>query len=167
MAKSLQTFGEDVEEYVLYFIILNGKILSKLEELLPRVKHQKPDSNLLSDYENTTVFGVAAKKKRDNDPEIHTGQVAHSCGSLAPRLKKGSEHEDHSWLHTPEPWEETDGALYLLREVSYTHPNKCDRFFPILAEIVSKPLSSKSRHVPQEHSHIFITSWRHSGNSSP
>eukprot|EP01129_Flabellula_baltica_P017535 TRINITY_DN9740_c0_g1_i1.p1 TRINITY_DN9740_c0_g1~~TRINITY_DN9740_c0_g1_i1.p1 ORF type:complete len:653 (+),score=131.19 TRINITY_DN9740_c0_g1_i1:64-1959(+) len=129
VGKSLVTYGEEIEEY----------ILSKLEYLLPRVKEQPADSNLLSDYENTTVFGVAAKRRRDNDITVHTGQVAHSCGSLAPRLKKGTEHEDHSWLHKAEPWEETDGAVYLLRELSFISPDKCDKFLTILSDVVSVP----------------------------
>ena len=42
----------------------------------------------------------------------------YSCGSLAPKLKRGGGCMDHGFTRAQEPWEMTDGAIYLLRELS-------------------------------------------------
>lgn len=55
-------------------------------ELLPKAFEQEPESQKYSDLENTTTFGVAARRRRDNDPEVHTGQDMFSCGSLVARF---------------------------------------------------------------------------------
>eukprot|EP01130_Rhizamoeba_saxonica_P008163 TRINITY_DN3297_c1_g1_i1.p1 TRINITY_DN3297_c1_g1~~TRINITY_DN3297_c1_g1_i1.p1 ORF type:complete len:644 (-),score=136.08 TRINITY_DN3297_c1_g1_i1:20-1951(-) len=110
-------------------------ICDKIRELLPKAKEQPHDSHILGDYENTTTFGVAAKKRRDNDIELHTGQTVHSCGSLAPRLKRGTDHEDHGFTHDEQPWEMSDGAIYLLRELAILHPERAIEFLDTLAEI--------------------------------
>lgn len=39
-----------------------------------------------------------------------------SCGSLAPKLKRGGGCMDHGFTKPKEPWEMTDGAVFLLRE---------------------------------------------------
>lgn len=41
-----------------------------------------------------------------------------SCGSLAPKLKRGGGCMDHGFQRAQEPWEMTDGCVYLLRELS-------------------------------------------------
>ena len=41
-----------------------------------------------------------------------------SCGSLAPKLKRGGGCMDHGFTRAPEPWESSDGCIYVLRELS-------------------------------------------------
>eukprot|EP00831_Metopus_contortus_P055786 TRINITY_DN4733_c0_g2_i2.p1 TRINITY_DN4733_c0_g2~~TRINITY_DN4733_c0_g2_i2.p1 ORF type:complete len:514 (-),score=96.93 TRINITY_DN4733_c0_g2_i2:41-1417(-) len=67
-------------------------VLEKLNELLPMVKKQEPDSKKFTDFENESVFGVAKEKGVKNivvgcDAE-HTNQMMYSCGSLAPKLRR-------------------------------------------------------------------------------
>jgi len=42
----------------------------------------------------------------------------YSCGSLAPKLKRGGGCMDHGFVKPKEPWEMTDGTIFLLRECS-------------------------------------------------
>ena len=96
------------------------RITEKLNEMLPRAKQQKPDSKSLSRLENTTTFGVAAgKANRANDKDLHTDQLMFSCGSLAPKLKRGSDCcGDYGMTRPAEPWEASDGSIYMLRELA-------------------------------------------------
>jgi hypothetical protein len=55
-------------------------------ELLPQAYQQPAESQKYSDLENTTTFGVAARRKRDNDPAVHSNQDMFSCGSLSARF---------------------------------------------------------------------------------
>lgn len=65
-----------------------------------------------------TGYGAAAKLARDNDVELHTGQVMYSCGSLAPKLRRGGGCMDHGFSRPKEPWEEADGGLRLWRRIA-------------------------------------------------
>ena len=55
-------------------------------DLLPKAFSQPPESQKYSDLENATTFGVAARRKRDNDPAVHSNQDMFSCGSLVARF---------------------------------------------------------------------------------
>lgn len=55
-------------------------------DMLPKAFEQPAESQKYSDLENVTTFGVAARKARDNDPAVHTGQDMFSCGSLSARF---------------------------------------------------------------------------------
>ncbi|CAH8456400.1 unnamed protein product [Schistosoma haematobium] len=57
----------------------------------------------------------------------HTDQVMYSCGSLAPKLQKGRKGGGcHNGLHqrASEPWEEADGAIRLIGQISDKFPNR-------------------------------------------
>jgi hypothetical protein len=89
--------------------------------LLPKVVSQQekkfgPEnsgSTASSRRDRSTGYGAASKLARDNDVELHTGQVVFSCGSLAPKLRRGGGCMDHGFSRGMEPWEETDGGAKL------------------------------------------------------
>jgi hypothetical protein len=94
-----------------------------LRDLLPRAAAQPEESARYSGLENTTTFGVAARRARDNDPDVHTGQDLFSCGSLTARfstsrLVRSDGCMDHGFSRGRQPWEASDGAVHLLREYS-------------------------------------------------
>ena len=66
--------------------------------------------------DNETQFGVA-KPLNDYD-EQHTNNQLYSCGSLAPKLKRGGGCMDHGFQRNTEAWERSDGCVYLIRELS-------------------------------------------------
>jgi len=103
-----------------------------------------PDMNIkFGEYENVTLFGVAAKRVRDNDPALHSGQQVYSCGSLAPKLKKATRSGcmDHGFSRDRQPWEYTDGCVHLLKELICANPTAqyFDQFVPgYIPNIASK-----------------------------
>ncbi len=113
--------------------------MAKLDELLPMVKKQAPDSKKFTTLANESRFGVAkdlgVKEITVGVDERHINQQMYSCGSLAPKLKRGGGDVDYGVSEKTEPWESSDGAVYLLRELSSIHPETTVKYFPMLAEI--------------------------------
>jgi hypothetical protein len=66
-------------------------------------------------------------KKLQNDAAAHTGNQLYSCGSLAPKLRKGGAGRIGCmtcFIDRPRsPWEATDGCIYLLRELCVRFAN--------------------------------------------
>ena len=60
-------------------------------------------------------------KKHQNDIDAHSEQQLYSCGSLAPKLRKGGAGRigcGNCGVSRPKaPWETTDGCIYLMREL--------------------------------------------------
>jgi Vacuolar 14 Fab1-binding region len=90
------------------------------EMLIPKIVSQKEQAfdasaagGTSSRRDRPTGYGAAAKLARDNDVDLHTGQVMYSCGSLAPKLRRGGGCMDHGFSRAMEPWEETDGGVKL------------------------------------------------------
>ena len=95
-------------------------IKAELKDNLMKAKtDQQKDSQKFSGYSGTSVFSVA-KPLEDGKYDEHADQQLYSCGSLAPKLKRGGGCMDHGFSRAKEPWEHTDGWIYLLRELSRT-----------------------------------------------
>jgi hypothetical protein len=88
---------------------------------LMAAREQQSDSRAFPGMENTTQFGVSGPRKdttaAKDETAKHTDQPMFSCGSLAPKLRAGG-CMDHGFSRSKEPWEASDGAVYLLRELS-------------------------------------------------
>mmetsp|Transcript_21650 Transcript_21650/g.42521 ORF Transcript_21650/g.42521 Transcript_21650/m.42521 type:complete len:703 (-) Transcript_21650:103-2211(-) len=66
------------------------------------------------------------KDLRSADPQ-HSDQQLFSCGSLAPKLKRrGVGCMDHGYSRPKRAWEDTDGAIYLVRELAGVKPELVD-----------------------------------------
>ncbi len=113
------------------------RIEEKLKEMLPKAKDQIPESTSLSKLENVTSFGVAAERmNRANDKTMHTDQLMFSCGSLAPKLKRGADCcGDYGMSRPAEAWEASDGSIYLIRELAVVSPESVIPFMSTLAEL--------------------------------
>lgn len=100
-------------------------------------REQTPDSQQFGQLENTTQFGVAGGKRTGAAAADakHTDQAMFSCGSLAPKLRAGC--MDHSFARDKEPWEASDGAVYLLRELASTCPDYVASQLPAAAELAT------------------------------
>jgi ferredoxin len=110
------------------------RIVAVIEEMLPMAASQPQDSRQAAGMENTTLFGVAAQRAtRANDIELHTDRTMFSCGSLAPKLQRGGGCVDHGFSREREPWEATDGAVYMIRELAAVAPQDAERFLPGVA----------------------------------
>lgn len=92
------------------------------------------DSEQFGQLENTTQFGVAGGRRAAGPPDAkHTDQAMFSCGSLAPKLRAGC--MDHSFARSKEPWEASDGAVYLLRELAIACPDYVATQLPAAADL--------------------------------
>ena len=103
-------------------------------------------------------------KLRQNDIQSHTNSQLYSCGSLAPKLRKGGAGRigcSSCLMTRPKaPWEATDGCIYLIRELtvrlcnssSSSSPSHAaaaltdDILVPILTELAD---SCRVKHFPQ------------------
>ena len=135
LSKAMKAYPESVD-----------LVVQKLGEMLPRAKEQKVDSKALPGYGNTTLFGVAARHAHANNAHTHTDQQTFSCGSLAPKLRRGAGCMDHGYSRPKEAWEESDGAVFLLAALceleldtssssSSSFASLVEQFLPTLAEI--------------------------------
>jgi hypothetical protein len=124
LGKVLKAYGDEALEV----------ILPKLKEGLPKAMTQKKESQALANLENVTTFGVAAPKRVKDDPR-HENQQVFSCGSLAPKLKRGAGCMDHGFRRPTEPWESSDGYVYMLRELAIQRPELIAEFIPMLADV--------------------------------
>jgi len=84
-------------------------IVTKLNELIPSARKQPAESR-------------EQMLAKHNDPEVHTDNQLYSCGSLAPKLGRGSARatggcSDCKMSRDRMPWEATDGCIYMVREL--------------------------------------------------
>lgn len=103
------------------------KILPFLKETILEAKKQPKESQKYSKLTNTSKYGVAKDKYED--------QVMFSCGSLAPKLAKGGGCMDHGFKRQKEPWEASDGCVYMVRELAIYQPDLSLEFIPMLLEL--------------------------------
>ena len=103
-----------------------------MELWLPKAEEQEPDSKKFTTLGNESEYGVA---KPVNIYEAHMDQQMYSCGSLAPKLKKGGGDTDYGFGNIQQPWEMSDGAIYLLTHISSIKPLLVLQFFPIVHNI--------------------------------
>jgi len=114
-----------------------SRIVEQIRIYLPMANDQPVDSRAGGGLENTTTFGVAASRNvRANDAALHTDQTMFSCGSLAPKLARGGDGcMDHGFARDKEPWEATDGSLYMIRELADVSPDAVVEFLPEMAKV--------------------------------
>lgn len=86
-----------------------------LDANILKAKEQPAKSGQFSNLSNETEFGVAKHIHHDHE---HENNPMFSCGSLAPKLKRGGGCMDHGFSRAPELWELSDGCIYLLKELT-------------------------------------------------
>lgn len=119
------------------------KVLPVLTDYLTRASTQPPQSS-------------QAYLAQVQDTLRHTDTERFSCGSLAPKLRKhkgGGGCGDCKIFRPREPWEFTQGAVYLVREVCMVYPTAGPNYFHTLADI------ALLRHFPQT-SKLQETLWK-------
>jgi len=80
-------------------------------------------------------------------------QQMFSCGSLAPKLKRKGGCMDCGYMRPQEPWERSDGAVYLLRALAKDHPEEMAAMLPELADV------ARHRHFAH-HFTLLETIWK-------
>ncbi|RLN20656.1 hypothetical protein BBO99_00007084 [Phytophthora kernoviae] len=100
------------------------RVIKITEEYLPLAKKQPAMSQ--QEYDEL----MRSEKK-------HLSKQAFSCCSLEPKLFERHEHRDK------EPWEHSDGAIYMVRELCSVAPEVAVKYLPQVADIAIL------RHFPQ------------------
>mmetsp|Transcript_8170 Transcript_8170/g.9501 ORF Transcript_8170/g.9501 Transcript_8170/m.9501 type:complete len:796 (-) Transcript_8170:91-2478(-) len=146
LGQAWQAYGEDFFDRLMAFI----------RENLPAAKKQPKMT--MSEY-----------KALQNNLDAHTENQLYSCGSLAPKLKKkagaGRIGCGNCDVNRPkQPWEATDGCLYLIRELIETC-NQSDSMQSLLTDKILLPLMQevadicRVSHFPQS-DELRATLWR-------
>jgi hypothetical protein len=146
LGQACQAYGQDFFDRLMKFI----------KDTLPSAKNQPKMT--MDEY-----------KALQNNMEVHTDSQLYSCGSLAPKLKKkagaGRIGCSNCGISRPkQPWEATDGCLYLIRELMETcsQPNSIippisdDILLPLLQEVADV---CRVSHFPQG-DELRATLWR-------
>jgi len=110
-----------------------------LDDALPRAKSQPSDSQRYGSLaDGGATFGVAGPRRtRANDVAAHTDQTLFSCGSLAPKLRRGAGCIDHGFKREREPWEASEGALRLLAVLAPLDPVGAGDRLGLVAELAA------------------------------
>lgn len=150
--------GSALEAYGVEFL---DKIRDLIQKILPSAKDQPAMSR--EEY-----------KAHINNIEAHTDSTLYSCGSLAPKLRKGGAGRIGCMScdvdRTKAPWEATDGCIYLIRELCRICSPPVDGSSPINDDILlsddeltklCKELADVCRvqHFPQS-DELRTTLWR-------
>eukprot|EP00760_Papus_ankaliazontas_P012220 PhM_4_TR15223/c0_g1_i1/m.95670 len=126
IAKLLRAYGESER----------ARWKPRVTEMLKAVQHQT--STVTAGYENVTTFAVA-KRIHDNDEARHMDQTMFSCGSLAPRMAKGSARKKFCGCtaggaagvkRTDDPWFLTDCALQAIEHWATIYPDDVSDWLP-------------------------------------
>lgn len=112
------------------------KVMTLIRKKLPAAKDQAPMSR--EEY-----------KRLQNDAQAHTGNQLYSCGSLAPKLRKGGAGRigcSSCAIDRPKaPWEATDGRIYLNRElcIRFADKNDTERDDIVLGDAILLPIMTE------------------------
>ncbi|XP_076807536.1 uncharacterized protein LOC143450754 [Clavelina lepadiformis] len=122
-------------------------IIKEIQDGLEEVSNQPENSGRFTGLDKRPAqFGVVKNLHETSDPR-HTDQQMYSCGSLAPKMGRGGRGgcSDCKFRRPSEPWERSDGCLYLIAELATYYPQKVTTLLPF----ITKALSSKqfSQHV--------------------
>lgn len=138
----LKTYEEDKD--VLDKIL--AKVASDMGSVFKEKEIDRPKQSIGVPGRMSVPSGVVTGSMAalDGDSHVHghsshdhkfSNQQLYSCGSLAPKLRRGVGCMDHGFSRPKKPWEETDGAIYLLRELAKVHPEEAEKFMPALAKV--------------------------------
>ena len=134
---------------------LTDKVRALITKLLPAARDQP-------------AMTAAEYKEHVNNTENHTDTQLYSCGSLAPKLRKGGAGRigcSSCGINRPKaPWEATDGCLYLIREIvvlGASQENSImaisdDELMPLWEQMMDV---CRVQHFPQSHE-LRATLWK-------
>ncbi|KAL7486063.1 hypothetical protein ACHAW6_011669 [Cyclotella cf. meneghiniana] len=148
LGDAITAYGPDMME----------KVLALIRKKLPAARDQPQMSR--EEY-----------KRLQNDASAHTGNQLYSCGSLAPKLRKGGAGRigcSSCALDRPKaPWEASDGCVYLIREICIRFADNDDtaREDVVIGDAVLMPIMTeladvcRLSHYPQSDD-LRTTLWR-------
>ncbi|XP_048737561.2 uncharacterized protein LOC125652410 [Ostrea edulis] len=145
IANVAQVYGQESHE----------EILKKVKEGIEGIKNQPETTEKYSDLDKGPATYSVVKKLRDNDMDLHTDKQMYSCGSLAPKMLRGSRGGgcmDHQFRKPSEPWELADGCIHLIAELSHN-----PELIPTVSDLLPSLAKSASLHHYNHHVNYLET----------
>lgn len=122
-------------------------LLEEIKEGLQEIKNQPENADKFVGLDKRPVqFGVAKNVDGSVPDQKHTDQQMYSCGSLAPKMGRGNSGGgcmNAKFRRPSEPWERTDGSVYLISELSQFFPSEITPVLPLIVKALSY------KHFPQ------------------
>jgi hypothetical protein len=147
-------------------VALGDALVAHPEELYPKIMEFLRVT--IPSAREQVAMSMEEYKKSQNDVETHTDSTLYSCGSLAPKLRKGGAGRvgcSSCGVNRPKaPWEATDGCIYLLRELcvlsaSPHMPPQIDLSDKVLVPLLTELADvCRVQHFPQSHD-LRATLW--------
>mmetsp|Transcript_21132 Transcript_21132/g.39038 ORF Transcript_21132/g.39038 Transcript_21132/m.39038 type:complete len:610 (+) Transcript_21132:94-1923(+) len=76
-------------------------------------------------------------------------EIMYSCGSLAPKLRRGGGCMDHGFNRPSHPWEFSDGCVYLIKEMVEQGLPEADSYVPRLADLLRLDEFKSANHLKE------------------
>lgn len=124
LGSAMQSFKEETVE----------KSVAVLQEILPRAKEQV-DKPCSCHGSNHITHCSSAGVRLQQGPVASAGDETNVTLSSVPLLKAINSCDDHGFARESEPWEQSEGGIYLLRELSAVAPDRAAKFLPVLAQL--------------------------------
>lgn len=132
LANALRAYGDECF----------NELVQKVKDGLAGVEKQPANTEKYSSLDKGPATYGVVKKLRDNDMELHTDKQMYSCGSLAPKMGRGSREAgcmNHKFRKDTEPWELADGCILLVSELCsiQQYAAKVVELLPLVVKAVS------------------------------
>lgn len=99
-----------------------NRLETDIRTCLKGIENQKEDSDErveMGTRAQDTQFGASTRLPgQSHQDDAHTDQVMYSCGSLAPKLRRGGGCTDHGFVRAREGWEHSEGGLLVIGALS-------------------------------------------------
>ncbi|CAM6015326.1 unnamed protein product [Sphagnum balticum] len=111
------------------------KVILALEQLLPMAKHQVDKPCCCNGAKHRSPCSSTIHTKW-HDPLSKLDSDFRTTSAIALVVaSKGNGDDDQGFAREIEPWESSEGGIYLLRELSAVAPSKATKFLPVLVEL--------------------------------
>lgn len=128
--------------------------IDKQEEDIVDHKHDESDDtpSRVVDTQYGSSTKLASDARHNITDAAHTDQTMYSCGSLAPKLRRGGGCSDHGFVRPREMWEVAEGGILLWRALVSTEnrtaavTNVVNEVFPVVARTIVKGARKRFRH---------------------
>lgn len=124
LGSAMRSFQEETVE----------KSVEVLQEILPQAKHQV-DKPCCCHGSNHITQCTSSEARLQQGPGASAEVETNGALSAVPLPKPKESCDDYGFARESEPWEQSEGGIYLLRELSAVAPGRAAKFLPVLVEL--------------------------------
>jgi len=115
------------------------KVVGVLQDLLPMAKKQVDKPCCHHGPNNHGTECTVGETKLLHAPIPPATGVINVVSETSPVLGLNESCEDYGFARKSEPWEHSEGGIYLLRELSAVAPDRAAKFLPMLVDLAQSP----------------------------